>query len=106
MDIVGDMLVAKDYIKSFYNSRAWKSCRESYLKSKGYVCERCGGLATMVHHREYISVSNHTDPNILTNFDNLEALCYECHNKEHERFISKSRYKVNADGTISINIPR
>lgn len=94
--------MAKEYAKKFYNSKQWQECRLSYLKSKGYICERCGELATTVHHKEHINANNIDNPNILTNFDNLEALCHECHNKEHERFKNKSRYNINADGTISI----
>ena len=31
----------KPWAERFYNSDAWRSCRDSFLKSKGYLCERC-----------------------------------------------------------------
>lgn len=37
----------------------------------------------MAHHKVYITPTNINDPNITLNWDNLEALCQECHNKEH-----------------------
>lgn len=53
------------------------------MASKNYICERCGGVAVICHHRRYITPANITDPNITYNWGNLEALCQECHNKEH-----------------------
>ena len=67
----------------FYHSRLWQGCREAYLKKQRYICERCGGTARIVHHKEYITDENLYDPDISLNEDNLEALCMDCHNKEH-----------------------
>jgi len=36
-----------------------------------------------VHHKTYISPANINDPNITLNWDNLEALCATCHQREH-----------------------
>ena len=48
------------------------------------VCERCGQpKGTIVHHKIHLDETNITDDNITLNFDNLELLCIECHNKEH-----------------------
>lgn len=73
----------KEYAKSFYNSTAWRKTQRAYMQSKNYVCERCGGVAEIVHHKKYISPSNINDPNITLNWDNLEALCRTCHQHEH-----------------------
>lgn len=70
-------------ITKFYNSPEWKRCREAYRKGKMNICERCGGLGYFVHHKEYINMSNIYNPDITLNFDNLELLCKDCHNKEH-----------------------
>lgn len=48
------------------------------------MCERCGGVATICHHKKYITPANITDPYITLNWENLEALCHECHNLEHQ----------------------
>ncbi len=53
------------------------------MKSKNYICERCGGLAKIVHHKKHITPMNINDFNITLNWDNLQALCLECHNSVH-----------------------
>lgn len=69
--------------KQFYRSKQWKRLSGAFLLSKNYICERCGGPAEIAHHKQYITPANINDPEITLNADNLEALCLECHNKEH-----------------------
>lgn len=69
--------------ESFYRQKAWKDCRNAYMSSKHYICERCGDVATICHHKEWLNDMNVLDPLIAYGFDNLEALCQTCHNKEH-----------------------
>ena len=73
----------KPWSRKFYQSRAWKDCRGSFLASKHYICERCGDVANTAHHRIKLTQSNITNPYIALAHDNLEALCHTCHNKEH-----------------------
>lgn len=75
--------MAKDYARGFYNSAAWKKCKDGYMQSKNYICERCGNIAVICHHKEYITPHNINDSCITLNWSNLESLCQECHNKEH-----------------------
>lgn len=75
--------MAKEYAKSFYKGTAWEKCRDGYMESRHYICERCGGVAVICHHRKHITPANINDPNITLNWDNLEALCMDCHNVEH-----------------------
>lgn len=75
--------MAKEYAKSFYNSSAWIKCRNSFMKSKHYICDRCGEQAYIVHHKKHITPLNINDPNITLNWDNLQPLCTECHNVVH-----------------------
>lgn len=84
--------MAKKYALSFYKSKEWIKCRDGFMKSKHYICERCGGLAYIVHHKKHITPNNINNPNITLNWDNLQALCLECHNKIH------GNSKVCADG--------
>ena len=56
--------------KAFYHSSAWLHCREGYLAKVGGLCERCmlKGIirpARVVHHKEYITAANVTDPEEL-----------------------------------------
>ena len=50
----------KPWAERFYNSDAWRSCRDSFLKSKGYLCERCSTpddpvTAKIAHHKTYLT---------------------------------------------------
>ena len=76
--------MAQEYAKSFYNGKAWTRCRDAFMKSKYYICERCGVAALIVHHKEYITPENINNPEITLNWNNLEALCIDCHNREHQ----------------------
>lgn len=53
------------------------------MASQYYICERCGSVARIVHHIQYITPQNIQDPNITLSWDNLQALCIDCHNAEH-----------------------
>ncbi len=70
-------------VARFYNSPQWKKVRQAYRISKHNICERCGGIGYFVHHKTYINSSNIFNPEVTLNFDNLELLCKDCHNKEH-----------------------
>ena len=65
----------KEYAKAFYKGKQWKKISRLYMEQQHYICERCGGVATICHHRKYISPANINNPAITLNFDNLEALC-------------------------------
>jgi 5-methylcytosine-specific restriction endonuclease McrA len=39
--------------------------------------------AEHVHHIKELTEENFMDPNISLNPENLEALCYDCHTREH-----------------------
>ena len=75
--------MAKDYARGFYNGSAWRRTQAAYMASRNGVCERCGGLARIVHHRRYITPQNIQDPSVTLDWANLEALCIDCHNAEH-----------------------
>lgn len=67
----------------FYNSPAWKRTQRAFMLSKNHICERCGQPARIVHHKTYITPLNIYDPAVTLSWDNLEALCQDCHNREH-----------------------
>lgn len=92
----------KEYAKSFYKGKRWKKVRRAYLKSVHGICERCGMPATMVHHRDYITPDNINDISVILNFENLEALCSDCHNKEHHKHKTQRRYTYDANGNITM----
>ena len=96
----------QEWAKRFYKSAAWQSTRDAYLAAHDGMCERCAAAgrlfvpvgnriierhvepgettaATVVHHRKYLTRRNIKDPAIALGWDNLEALCQTCHNREH-----------------------
>lgn len=88
----------KEYASEFYQSKAWRKVRRAYMESQHYICERCGAPAVICHHKKHITPKNITNPEITLNFDNLEALCMDCHNKEH---MSKSGICIfDEDGNV------
>ena len=69
----------KEFAKGFYNSAAWKKCRRAYIDSRimvdGGMCEICGErVGYIVHHKELLTPTNITDPNITLSFDNLQYI--------------------------------
>lgn len=93
-------------ISAKYKSKKWQKTRQLYLISVNGLCERCmrKGIynpAIIVHHIIYIDESNYMQDEIFFNSDNLEALCKDCHNKEH--FRSKEEFLFDEDGNLIKN---
>lgn len=61
----------------FYNSKAWRECRDAYFASQYGLCERCGSPGLIVHHKIVLTLVNISDPNVTLNWENLELLCEE-----------------------------
>ncbi len=81
--------MAKAFAKKFYSSKAWQDCRNEYIKRAHYLCENClkQGIykpAEIVHHKIEITPRTINIPEIALSFDNLEALCRDCHSTMHE----------------------
>ena len=101
--------MAKAFAKQFYSSKAWQSCRNEYVKSVHHLCENClrQGIyrpGEIVHHMIHIDPVNINKPEITLNFDNLEYLCRECHNKEHPKKNSK-RFFIDDNGKVFATPP-
>ncbi len=89
----------KDYAKKFYLSQAWRKTRDAYAKSQNGLCERCKQAGDIVHHKQYITPKNISNPLITLDWANLELLCQDCHNKEHTKK-QNSRYAIDEFGNI------
>lgn len=90
--------------RKFYESQTWRDCQAAYMKKANHLCERClaKGIhepARIVHHRIHLTQENFGDPELMYGFDNLEALCIECHNTEHRRGRKVQRWKF-VDGEL------
>ena len=99
---VGGMSM-KEWAKGFYQSPAWRHVRELVRRRAFGLCERCGRPGLIAHHRKYLTPKNIDNPMISLNLDNLEYLCLDCHNKEHEHFNKSAdirEYEYDSEGHI------
>lgn len=92
------------WAEAFYNSKAWRKTRAQFLEAHPY-CERCAKngddavVATVAHHREWLTPNNIGNPAVTLAWDNLEALCRDCHYIEHHPPSARAqRYEVGPDG--------
>ena len=95
----------KEYARKFYQSKEWQKARADYLQTVDNLCERCDledklSLAEIVHHKIYITKENINNTAITLDSSNLEALCLDCHNKEHIARRPPRRYKFDANGEV------
>ena len=80
---MGVDIVAQEWAKAFYKSGAWLKCRAAYILSIFGLCERCQRPGDIVHHKIKLTPRNINDPAVTLNWENLELLCQDCHNREH-----------------------
>ena len=75
--------MARDFSKSFYNSKEWAKVRQAVLMRDKYLCTKCGRPAEEVHHKTHLTPTNIMDVSVSLNMDNLTSLCKDCHFEEH-----------------------
>lgn len=73
----------RDFAESFYKSKSWERCRDSFMKSKNWICEQCGDVAEIAHHIIPVEPWTINDPKVTLNHENLECLCRKCHGLRH-----------------------
>lgn len=88
----------------------WKSCRDAYMLSVNGLCEDClaRGIAEpaeIVHHVIHLDDALANDPQTALSFDNLRAVCRECHGREHRREAFGGRYRLDKFGNLIDNPP-
>ena len=93
----------KAWAKAFYLGKSWIDTRAAYMLSQQWICERCGEPAKVCHHKTWLTAKNISNPYISLSWDNLEALCQDCHNKEHHKKERATRYTFDAQGNILHN---
>ena len=79
--------MAKEFAKTFYKSKAWRRCRESYIKEResvdGGMCEECGEEpGYIVHHVVTLTPENINDAGVSLNHKYLKYDCKACHDRE------------------------
>lgn len=80
----------------FYNSPEWRTLSRKRLIDDGYRCVKCGKIATEVDHIIAIQTPDGWERRL--DYDNLQSLCTECHNKKHNRF-KKRRPESRLNGS-------
>lgn len=92
-------------LKSFYKSKEWErfrqviiSERSDFIKKVNY-CAKCGKQIVnrydmIVHHINELTEQNVNDVSVSLNPDNVEIICFNCHNKEHARFGHEAKKQV------------
>lgn len=101
--------MARDFARGFYKSAAWLKCRAAFIAERvaidGGICQRCGqDLGYIVHHREWLTPENLTDPEVALNHENLEYVCLACHNKI-EQGEEEPRVRFTPDGRVEAYSP-
>lgn len=94
--------MARDFAKSFYNSKLWHDTREYILMRDHYLCkgDGCSNAATEVHHIKHITPYNINDPNVTINEKNLISLCHNCHRVAHGKTVLDDEYFFDENGYL------
>lgn len=90
----------------FYKSMKWRRCANDYLDSVNRLCELCIAEnkitpAKIVHHKVHMNEYTVQDESFAYGFENLQAVCLDCHNKIHFGNKVEKRYTV-VDGNLII----
>ena len=82
--------------EQFYKSKEWEAFRRVIIAERtdadGFVhCAMCGKpilhkYDLIVHHKHELDDSNYKDAMIALNPDNVECVCFRCHNRIHDRW--------------------
>ncbi len=78
-------------IHRFLNSKEWRQLRLKLIAERGNKCQSCNlyiprGEDITGHHIKPLTPDNVGDANISLNPENINLICSDCHDKEHERF--------------------
>lgn len=78
-----------DRLQKFYNSLLWQKARDFKISSAGFLCEVCGELGEIVHHKIPLTEVNMNNPKISISNDNLQLVCRSCHKRIHDEIAGK-----------------
>jgi 5-methylcytosine-specific restriction endonuclease McrA len=100
--------MAREFAKKFYDSKAWKLCRKSFIADRiaidGGMCEHCKDkLGYIVDHKEEITYENINNADVSLNHKNLQYLCLKCHNTKTfgtDKEIVREGLMFNSNGEL------
>ncbi|MBU7320288.1 HNH endonuclease [Paenibacillus oleatilyticus] len=84
-------MASHSILQTFYASRKWRGFRLGLIAERGNKCEECGRIIAKTsdiigHHETELTPENVHDVAIALNPDKVSLTCWDCHNKEHQRF--------------------
>ncbi len=78
---------------SFYCSREWQQLRQAKWVSSDGLCEMCRAKGIIKEAKEiHHIIPIEEDWSKRLDFDNLIALCSDCHNTQHERISQLQKF--------------
>lgn len=82
-----------------YKDKRWKPSRKTVITRSNGLCERCKKkgkvkAGKIVHHTIWLTDENKNDWNIAYNPKNLEYVCNDCHEEEHDRSIGLQKFLI------------
>jgi len=100
--------MAQDFSIAFYHSAKWQRARAAKIASVFGLCERCHHRGYIVHHKILLTADNINDDNVTLDLNNLEYLCQQCHNREHNGGdVCREEYCFDVNGNfVPKKIPR
>lgn len=86
--------IQEDRLDKFYTSRQWRRVALQARTVQHNECQRCKARGyykpcDVVHHKKHVRLF----PNFALDLENLECLCFDCHEEEHGR----GRFKNSAE---------
>ena len=78
--------IQEDRVDKLYTSRQWRRIARQARELQHNECQRCKERGfykpcEVVHHKKYVRLF----PELAISLDNLECLCFDCHEEEHGR---------------------
>ena len=88
--------------KAVYNTRQWRRFRAAYGTSRNWICEHCGEPGRVVHHIEELTLSNYLDATVAYAEDNVELLCWACHEKtkKGQGLATRDDVRFDSEGNV------
>ena len=92
--------MSEGIFRKFYTSKQWKECRLSYIASVCGLCESCGNVGKILHHKVHLTRNNINDTNIALGWDNLIYLCKPCHEYVHSNSSTGDNIMFDEEGNV------
>lgn len=93
--------------KKIYETKRWQIVRQQVINRDRDICQKCGKFILKkrtIHHIIELTDENYTNDAIAYGLDNLQELCFKCHNNIHEKGFNDNKYVKNTIVDDELNI--